>query len=65
MDDVIRYFVAGASAVQVGTSLFARPDLAGDFVAELERWMEREGVDGVADLRSTRLPDRSSITNAG
>jgi dihydroorotate dehydrogenase (NAD+) catalytic subunit len=64
MDDVLRYFVAGASAVQVGTSLFARPDLAQDFVSDLARRLEEEGLACVEGLRSKRLPDRSSVTNA-
>mgnify|MGYP000113782645 CR=1 FL=1 len=62
MDDVLSFFVAGAAAVQVGTSLFARPALAGDFVRDLERRFEAEGLAKVADLRSSRLPGHPATT---
>ena len=56
LDDVLRFFVAGATAVQVGTSLFARPDLANVFVERLERALAEHGVDAPEGMRSTRLP---------
>lgn len=56
LDDVLRFFVAGASAVQVGTSLFARPDLASQFVEEFVDRLAREGLSAPAGLRSSRLP---------
>jgi dihydroorotate dehydrogenase (NAD+) catalytic subunit len=65
LDDVVRFFVAGASAVQAGTSLFARPDLAGEFVDELAGRLEEEGVVSVSGLRSSRLPDHSGIASTG
>jgi dihydroorotate dehydrogenase (NAD+) catalytic subunit len=60
MDDVVRFFVAGASAVQVGTSLFARPDLAVRFVADFRERIGAEGVDRPVGLRSSRLPAASA-----
>lgn len=56
LDDVLGFFVAGASAVQVGTSLFARPDLAERFVGELAERMAAEGIARPVGLRSRRLP---------
>jgi dihydroorotate dehydrogenase (NAD+) catalytic subunit len=56
LDDAIRFFVAGAAAVQVGTSLFARPDLANRFVEGLGRRLADEGVSRVTELRSSQLP---------
>lgn len=56
LDDALSFFVAGASAVQVGTSLFARPDLAERYVTELEQRLIAEDVQRVTDLRSQRLP---------
>lgn len=55
MDDALSFFVAGASAVQVGTSLFARPDLASAFVGEFAARLDSEGVGHATELRSTRL----------
>jgi dihydroorotate dehydrogenase (NAD+) catalytic subunit len=57
LEDVLRFLVAGASAVQVGTSLFARPDLANRFVAEFVDRLALEGVSRPGALRSSRLPD--------
>lgn len=37
VDDARKFFLAGASAVQIGTQLFADPGLAGELVEELER----------------------------
>ena len=56
LDDVLRFFVAGATAVQVGTSLFARPDLANVFVGKLTEALETHGVGHVTAMRSSRLP---------
>lgn len=63
MDDVLRYFVAGASAVQVGTSLFARPDLAVQFVESFAERLNAEGVERATALRSSRLPDPARSAN--
>jgi dihydroorotate dehydrogenase (NAD+) catalytic subunit len=60
LDDVLRFFVAGASAVQVGTSLFARPDLANQFVEEFVDRLALEGVSGPVALRSSRLTDEAT-----
>lgn len=56
LDDVLRFFVAGATAVQVGTSLFARPDLASHFVEDLTDALQRHGVQRPGQMRSARLP---------
>lgn len=55
LDDCLRHFVAGASAVQVGTALFSRPDLANGFVAGLTDAIEARSLVGVRGLRSSRL----------
>ena len=56
LDDVLRFFVAGATAVQVGTSLFARPDLANVFERRLAERLAAMDVERPVDLRSRRLP---------
>ncbi|RKZ18275.1 dihydroorotate dehydrogenase [bacterium] len=59
IDDVLSFFVAGASAVQVGTSLFARPDLGPALVQELAGRLADEGFASASALRSERLPTLS------
>ncbi len=49
----MEFIVAGASAVQIGTANFYDPGLAGRLVADLERVIEGEGVESVADLVGT------------
>lgn len=56
LDDVLRFFVAGAAGVQVGTSLFARPDLANTFQERLAAALAAHEVTSPAGMRSTRLP---------
>lgn len=65
MDDVLSFFVAGAGAVQVGTSLFARPDLAERFVARLAERLASEGLTHPGQLRSSRLPTAVTAPRAG
>ena len=52
-DDVLEYLVAGASAVQVGTSSFADPALPGRIVADLARALDAQGIARVRDLVGT------------
>jgi dihydroorotate dehydrogenase (NAD+) catalytic subunit len=65
LDDVLRFFVAGASAVQVGTSLFARPDLVSQFVEEFVDRLALEGLSTPTGLRSTRLPQPTDPLTSG
>jgi dihydroorotate dehydrogenase (NAD+) catalytic subunit len=62
LDDVLRFFVAGATAVQVGTSLFARPDLANVFERRLAERLAEMDVERPADLRSGRLPQPGPVS---
>jgi dihydroorotate dehydrogenase (NAD+) catalytic subunit len=52
LDDVLSFFVVGASAVQVGTQLFAEPDLANRMVEALRARMVEMGVSNLGALRA-------------
>lgn len=65
LDDVLRFLVAGATAVQVGTSLFARPDLANRHVDALAEALAQHGVDRPGSMRSERLPALADIAARG
>ncbi|HEX9794514.1 MAG TPA: dihydroorotate dehydrogenase [Planctomycetota bacterium] len=43
-DDVLQFLVAGASAVQVGSGVFRRPDLFARITAELRELLDAEGL---------------------
>ncbi|MDG2438211.1 MAG: dihydroorotate dehydrogenase [Ilumatobacter sp.] len=48
--DAVEMFLAGASAVQVGTASFANPRAAANIQRELVNWAEERGIARVADL---------------
>ena len=52
-EDVLEYFVAGASAVQVGTANFADPNACVRIIAEIERVCTTEKIHSIRDLRGT------------
>lgn len=51
-EDVLEFVVAGATAVQIGTASFRRPDAISAIAADLRRLLAAEGV-GLAELRGT------------
>lgn len=52
-EDALQFILAGASAVAIGTAGLADPKLPGRIIRDLERWCERHGVAGVAELIGT------------
>jgi dihydroorotate dehydrogenase (NAD+) catalytic subunit len=52
-DDAMEFFVAGASAIQVGTTTFVEPGAAADIVAGIESNCEGAGVSWVQELVNT------------
>ncbi len=52
-EDVLDYFVVGASAVQVGTANFADPNACARIIAELERLCTSENIPNINGLQGT------------
>ncbi|PKL08500.1 MAG: dihydroorotate dehydrogenase [Spirochaetae bacterium HGW-Spirochaetae-7] len=50
-DDALQYLLAGAVAIQVGTAIFSRPEAPLEILAGIREFMEREGIEQVADIR--------------
>lgn len=50
-EDVIEFIMAGASAVQIGSGNFIKPDLALDIIKDLESYMERENIKTLDEIR--------------
>lgn len=50
-EDAVEFFLAGASAVAVGTATFADPRAPLRVLKELERYCARHGVSGLRELR--------------
>jgi dihydroorotate dehydrogenase (NAD+) catalytic subunit len=62
IDDVMDFLVCGATAVQVGTASFYKPNLSVTLVDELMAVLQQEGCDSVADLVGTLQPSTVALT---
>ncbi len=60
LDDVLDFLMAGASAVQVGTAVFADPVLPLRLVDELAAWCREHGYASHRDVIGAALPERRS-----
>lgn len=49
-EDVIEFFLAGASAVAVGTANFINPYVCPNIIDELPEWLDKLGVDHISEL---------------
>ncbi|MFM7389428.1 MAG: dihydroorotate dehydrogenase [Vampirovibrionales bacterium] len=54
-EDVLEFVMAGAAAVQVGTSCFANPSIFLQMNEALTAWCEAEGVNNLAELRACAI----------
>jgi dihydroorotate dehydrogenase (NAD+) catalytic subunit len=58
LDDVLDYLMAGASAVQIGTAVFADPVLPVRLVDELAAWCAERGYGSLREVVGAALPER-------
>ena len=75
VDDALEFFLAGASAVQVGTAIFAHPGVLIRLIDDLETWCRREGVRSLSEIvgaahpqfheRASREADDGVVFGAG
>jgi dihydroorotate dehydrogenase (NAD+) catalytic subunit len=54
-NDALEFIMAGASAVQVGTAIYANPCTPLDIIAGIERFMQKEGVRRLSELVGAAL----------
>ena len=64
LDDVLDFFACGAVAVQVGTAIFADPELPVRLVDELRAECVHRGIDSYKPLVGTALPKRTGAPSA-
>jgi dihydroorotate dehydrogenase (NAD+) catalytic subunit len=50
LDDALEFFLAGASAIQVGTGIFVDPGLPIRLIDELEEWLSAEGFSSLDQI---------------
>jgi len=58
LDDALEFFYAGASAVQVGTAVFADPVLPVRLIDELEAWLAARGFGTPREIVGAAQPQR-------
>jgi dihydroorotate dehydrogenase (NAD+) catalytic subunit len=56
LDDALEFFFAGASAVQVGTAIFAQPRVLTTLIDDLEAWLDRQGVAALGEIVGAAQP---------
>ena len=56
LDDALEFIFAGASAVQVGTAIFAQPRMLTRLIDDLDAWMDGAGVVSIAEIRGAAQP---------
>lgn len=49
-NDALEFFMAGASAIQVGTAVFVQPNILIDMIDQLPIWLEQQGCSSIADI---------------
>jgi dihydroorotate dehydrogenase (NAD+) catalytic subunit len=49
--DAIEFIMAGATAIQVGTANFIKPDICIDVIEEIEAFMKKEGIKDLSEIR--------------
>ena len=55
-EDAAEFLLAGATAVSIGTANLVDPMAAPRILEELERYLDRKGIDDVRELRGAVLP---------
>ncbi len=63
-EDALEFFMAGATAVQVGTASFVNPHAALDVLDGLEAWMVAEGVASLNEIIGDALPGPMPLRTA-
>lgn len=62
LNDLLEFVMAGASAVEVGTAIFAQPSILTTLIDELERWMYTNGVMSLGEIVGVANPRFAGIT---
>ena len=61
LDDALEFFLAGASAIQIGTGIFVEPSLPLRLIGELRTWMARTRVASLSEIVGAAQPARAAI----
>jgi len=50
-EDAIEFIMVGATAIQVGTANFVKPDICIDIINGIEEYMKKEGIKDLSEIR--------------
>jgi len=65
-NDALEFLIAGCPAVQIGTANFVSPGVHEGILADLESWLERQGLNDIRDVvGSLRYPGFSDGDDCG
>ena len=56
LQDALEFFMAGASAIQVGTAVFSTPSVVTDLIDDLGIWLDSNGYDSLGDIVGVANP---------
>jgi dihydroorotate dehydrogenase (NAD+) catalytic subunit len=63
LDDALEFFLAGASAVQVGTAIFTQPGVLIRLIDQIVVWLERNGFDALSTIVGMAQPSSPRTHN--
>ncbi len=58
LGDAIEFFMAGASAIQVGTAIFTRPGVLIQLIDDLSEWLQAHAMTGLNEIIGVAHPAR-------
>ncbi|HWV25016.1 MAG TPA: dihydroorotate dehydrogenase catalytic subunit, partial [Thermomicrobiales bacterium] len=57
LQDALEFFMAGASAIQLGTAVFSTPSVLISLIDEIGEWLDRNGCDALGDIVGAANPN--------
>jgi dihydroorotate dehydrogenase (NAD+) catalytic subunit len=64
LNDALEFFMAGASAIQVGTAVFVQPNLLMDLIDQLPIWLAAQGcasINEIVGVANSRFKSRQPV----
>ncbi|MGH2533654.1 MAG: dihydroorotate dehydrogenase [Thermomicrobiales bacterium] len=58
LQDALEFFMAGASAIQVGTAIFVKPTMLTQLIDDLGEWLDKNGVECLHEIVGVAHPNR-------
>lgn len=61
LDDALEFFMAGATAIEVGTAIFSSPGLPVRLIGELGRWLDDQGCTSLREIVGVANPHFAGV----